>query len=100
MVMPSNVGTAVPGQVLPTSDKAHLAVGLVGEQKQADSRYCAGDAGHGKALATMRARAALCGCTLHEMADGTYLLGRWNYSRAVPCLRAVGDLLRRIGGTR
>ena len=97
MVMPSNVGTAVPGQVLPTSDKAHLAVGLVGEQKQADSRYCAGDAGHGKALATMKARAALCECTLHEMADGTYLLGRWNYSRAVPCLRVVSDLLRKMG---
>ena len=62
--------------------------------------YFAEDAGNRKALATMRARAALCGWTLHEMADGTYLLGRWNYSRAVPCLRAVGDLLRRIGGTR
>ena len=61
--------------------------------------YFAEDAGNRKALATMKARAALCGSTLHEMADGTYLLGRWNYSRAVPCLRAVGDLLRRIGGT-
>ena len=55
-----------------------------------------GDAG--KALATMQARAALCGCTLHELSDGAYLVGKWNYSRAVPCLRAVGDLLRQIGG--
>ena len=54
-----------------------------------------GDAG--KALATMKARAALCGCTLHELSDG-YLVGKWNYSKAVPCLRAVGDLLRQIGG--
>ena len=45
----------------------------------------------------MKARAALCGCTLHELADG-YLVGKWNYSKAVPCLRAVGDLLRQIGG--
>ena len=60
--------------------------------------YFAEDARQGKAL--VKSRAALCGCTLHEMADGTYLLGRWNYSRAVPCLRAVGDLLRRIGDTR
>ncbi len=51
-----------------------------------------------KALATMQARAALCGCTLHELADGAYLVGRWNYSKALPCLRAVGDLLRQIGG--
>jgi hypothetical protein len=51
----------------------------------------------GKALATMKAKAALCGCTLIELSDG-YLVGRWNYSKAVPCLRAVGDLLRQIGG--
>ena len=38
-----------------------------------------------KALATMTAQAARCGCTLHELA------------RELPCLRAVGDMLRRIG---
>ncbi len=50
-----------------------------------------------KALATMKAKAALCGCTLIELSDG-YLVGRWNYSKAVPCLRAVGNLLRQMGG--
>jgi hypothetical protein len=58
----------------------------------------AGDGADSKALATMQARAALCGCTLHQMADGAFLLASWQYSRAVPCLRAVGDLLRQIGG--
>lgn len=53
----------------------------------------------GKALATMQARAAMAGCTLHELADG-YLVSRWNYSRVVPCLRCVGDMLRQIGGVR
>lgn len=60
--------------------------------------HFADDDGDRKALATMKARAALCGCTLHEMADGEFLVARWDYSRAVPCLRAVGDLLRQIGG--
>lgn len=60
--------------------------------------HFANDDGDRKALATMRARAALCGCTLHEMAGGEFLVARWNYSRAAPCLRAVGDLLRLIGG--
>ena len=60
-------------------------------------QYFANDGDDSKALATMKARAALCGCTLHELSDG-YLVGRWDYSRAVPCLRAVGDLLRQIGG--
>ncbi|WP_144290193.1 hypothetical protein [Ideonella sp. A 288] len=58
----------------------------------------ANDGDSGKALATMKARAALCGCTLHELSDGAFLVCRWNYSKAVPCLRAVGDLLRQIGG--
>lgn len=60
--------------------------------------HFANDDGDGKALATMKARAALCGCTLIEMADGEFLVARWNYSKAVPCLRAVGNLLRQIGG--
>ena len=53
-----------------------------------------------KALASMQARAALCGCTLNELTDGAYLVGKWNYSKAVPCLRAVGNLLRQIGGAK
>jgi hypothetical protein len=57
----------------------------------------ASDEANGKAFASMRARAALCGCTLHELSDG-YLVGRWGCSKAMPCLRSVGDLLRRIGG--
>jgi hypothetical protein len=60
--------------------------------------HFADDDDAGKALATMKAKAALCGCMLHELSDGEYLVGRWNYSKAVPCLRAVGDLLRQIGG--
>ena len=52
----------------------------------------------GRMLATMQARAELCGCTLYELGDGGYLVGRWGCSKAVPCLRAVGDMLRQIGG--
>ena len=65
---------------------------------QIEHAYFADDGGDRKALAAMKARAALCGCTLRELADGAFLLARWDYSKAVPCLRAVGDLLRQIGG--
>lgn len=78
-------------------DKGHRANGAPEIQAQYQHLHFADDDGGSKALATMKARAALCGCTLIEMADGEFLLARWNY-RAVPCLRAVGDLLRQIGG--
>jgi len=54
---------------------------------------------HGKALTTMTARAALSGCTLHEIAYSAFLVARRNYSRALPCLGGVGDTLRQIGGS-
>lgn len=50
-----------------------------------------------KALATMQAPAELCNCTLHDLPEDGCIACRWNHSRAVPCLRAVGDLLRQIG---
>ena len=57
-------------------------------------QHFANDDGASKALAVMKARAALCGCSLIELADGEFLVG----SKALPCLRAVGDMLRQIGG--
>jgi hypothetical protein len=60
--------------------------------------HFANDDGDGKALATMTAQAARCGCALHELASGGYLLCRWGMARELPCLRAVGNMLRRIGG--
>ena len=66
-------------------------------QTQSNHPHFANDDGASKALATMKARAALCGCTLIELADGEFLVARWNYSKAVPCLRAVGDMLRQMG---
>lgn len=80
------------------NDKGPRANGAPEEQTQSQHPYSANDDGASKALATMQARAALCGCTLHQLSDGAYLVGKWNYSKAVPCLRAVGDLLRQIGG--
>lgn len=80
------------------NEKGHRANGAPEIRVQNQHQDFASDSASGKALRTMQARAALCGCTLHEMADGSFLVARWNYSKAVPCLRAVGDMLRQIGG--
>lgn len=88
------------GPVTPTSDEAGSARNAPAPEKfdQQTRSHFASDDGNGKALATLKAQAALCGCTLVELADGGFLICKWNYSRAVPCLRAVGDVLRKIGG--
>jgi hypothetical protein len=93
-----NVSAAALGRVTPTNDNARGQPGVVGEQESATNGDCANDGANLKALASMTARVALCGCTLHELSGGGYMLCRWGMSRELPCLRAVGDLLRRIGG--
>ena len=80
------------------NDEGHRANGAPQGQAQTNDQHFANYNCDGKALATMKARAALCGCTLIEMADVEFLVARWNHSKALPCLRAVGDLLRQMGG--
>ncbi len=95
------VGAAAPGPVTPAeSDDARELGGCAGTKGQGTgiSPDCAHSEEQRKQLATLKARAAICGCTLHELAGGGYLLCRWNLSRELPCLQAVGDLLRQIGG--
>jgi len=49
-----------------------------------------------KNFLTLRARAAMAGYALHELANG-YLLCRWDRSRELPDLRAVATVLAQIG---
>lgn len=71
--------------------------GFGGQATDNTQEFASGDALQ-EAVTRMKARAAQCGCSLHEMAGGGFLLCRWGHCKEVPCLRAVGALLRRIGG--
>ena len=55
----------------------------------------------GKTLATLRARAALAGWTLHSFTDAgrppAYTLCRWGQSRTVASLADVARFLRQVG---
>lgn len=50
-----------------------------------------------KAITTLTAKAACNGYEVHELADGTYLVCRWNMSRACPDIRALQAFLRMLG---
>lgn len=51
-----------------------------------------------KAFTTLRARFAMAGFGLIELADGSYLATRWNWCRALPDLHAAACMLKQIGG--
>lgn len=89
-------GAAAPGPVTPaTSDEAPAGGTAQGFRDGAtDSPDSAT-----KDFDTARATAALAGFGLHQI-DGGYLLTRWGQCRELPTLREVGELLRRIVGTR
>ena len=99
---PLGAAVAPPtGLTAPHQDEARelgsSGAGFNGEGK-ADTRDCAQADGERKHFATLAARAAMTGCTLHEMACGGLLLCRWGMAKELPDLRAVAAMLGRMGG--
>ena len=85
--------------VTPKSDNAHLAVGEVGKQGAGDCLIFEQQEDNGKRFATLQALLALAGgFTLLELADGSYLVTRWNCCRPLADLRAVAAFVRQMGG--
>ena len=54
----------------------------------------------GKARATIAARFAMRGYSLHQLADDTYLVMRWNLSRPCVDLQAARRFLAQVEGRR
>lgn len=50
-----------------------------------------------KRLATLKAKAALHGIAVHQLADGGFLVCRWNMTKDVPDLDALARFLFTIG---
>lgn len=101
-----NDGASAPCPVAPARTELTLqsttpadGPALQGNHKN-EQGDCAATDDDRKAVTTLTAQAARACCTLHELAGGDYLLCRWGMAKELPCLRAVGDLLRRIGGAR
>ena len=85
--------------VTPTSDNAHLAVGAVEGQRTTGRFIFDQPADDCKRFATLRAELAILGgFTLLELADGSYLVTKWNCCRPLADLRAVAAFVRQAGG--
>lgn len=79
----------------PTNKYAGLEPGA--EEMKNNSSDCAASEADCQVFPALQARAARKGCTLRALSGGGYLMSQWGYSREVPDLRTVGDLLRRMG---
>ncbi len=82
----------------PANDEGHRANGAPQVQTQTHYVDYSSDGGVGKAFDTLRAQLEMCGCGLHEMADRGYFVSHGNFSRQLPDLRAVRQMLMQIGG--
>lgn len=51
-----------------------------------------------KEQASLAAQCALAGLSLHELADGSFLVSRWNLIKPLPDLQAVRAFLRQVTG--
>lgn len=52
-----------------------------------------------KGFVTLQARAALIGCSLLKLEDGTYLLGKWGLLKEFPTIESVEEMLCRMEGS-
>lgn len=78
-------------------DLAVAAAQVSKEVAQQVSHHCA-TAEAAKQFRTLQARAALCGCELHALAGGGYLLSRWCLTYELHDTLAVEALLVQMGG--
>lgn len=88
--------------VTPTREKAPDAANVGGPvQTETQTLIFEQPADCGKQFFTLRALLALAGgFTLLELADGSYLVTRWNCCRPLADLRAVTAFVRQVGGQR
>ena len=77
-----------------------LVAGTTQSREQSEHPDFADDDAAGKARATIAARFAMRGYSLHHLADDTYLVSKWNLSQPCVDLHAARRFLAQVEGTR
>lgn len=76
---------------------ADTARGFGGIAQTVSQQSTAPTAALRKALETLRAKLALRGYELHELADGSLMVSRWNLSRPLSSIEAAEAFARQVG---
>ncbi len=80
-----------------TKEKAAGGLHTTAATSEVDTVIVAPTTPDGKRLATLRAKAALQGISVHQLADGGFLVCRWNMTKDVPDLDALARFLFTMG---
>jgi len=80
-----------------TKEKAAEGFHTTAATSNVDASIIAAEAEASKRLATLRAKAALQGIAVHSLADGGYLVIRWNMTKDVPDLDGLSRFLFTMG---
>ena len=94
------VADAVAPAGLNPQKESTLGADTTQSREQNEHPDFADDEAAGKARATIAARFAMRGYSLHQLADDTYLVTRWNLSRPCVDLHAARRFLALVEGTR
>jgi hypothetical protein len=82
----------------PTKDEAHVAsAGQVDEHQNRQGDF-ASNPDNGKALATLQAQFALKGFVLASLHDGSLIVERWGFIKALDNITQATQFLQAIGG--
>ena len=85
--------------VAPPNDEAHGTPHAAGPKDQQTQTHSASNDAGRKTLATLTAQLAIRGYALHQLADGSLMVSRWNLSRPLAGLSADQAFLTQVGGS-
>ena len=96
----SLAAVAEPHLRLTPQKESTLGADTTQSREQSEHPDFADDDAAGKARATIAARFAMRGYSLHHLADDTYLVSKWNLSQPCVDLHAARRFLAQVEGTR
>lgn len=76
-----------------------VAAGLIAEQSSTDAQIVADTGTENKVIATLKARAALVGHQVFELAEGGFIITRWGWVRTCPDAAALAAFIAMVEGT-
>lgn len=81
----------------PQKSERPAGAGRIADKSIENTPILTADGAEGKALATLKAAYAMAGHAVHELADGGYLVCKFNLAKHCPDVRALAAFAKQTG---